>query len=183
MIRSIIAAFPKLNTTCLDEDRRPLFYLIDPGNEEPCLIIKENRSQEELENYVKVNNPGETLIHFIAVDKCLAKGMGRKSCEAVLLNTAKVVFLELKLNVITTKQKNADDTREFALYSQIGETIKLFQEELSKINESFHTVEVIAQVALPPTAPKSNATYNLIRSAFGEKYGYDYIDSNVVDFS
>ena len=182
MIQQIMTAFPKLQSACLDKDSRDVFYVDDPGGKLPCVIIKENLSAEEAESYVKVNNRQPTTIHFIAIDKCLTKDMERKSCEAVLLNDRKIVFLELKLGVTTPRQQNADDTREHALFAQIAPTIQLFHQELTKNNSSFSGIEVVAQVAMSKVSPRSLSTYKLIKSAFGERYGYDYIDSLEVEF-
>ena len=98
------------------------------------------------------------------------------------MDGAKIVFLELKLNATSIQQKSADDTREGGLF-QIAKTIEFFQNELSKKGQSLNDIEVIAQVAMSPVSPKSDATYKLIKSAFAEKYGYDFFDSREVLFT
>jgi hypothetical protein len=182
MIDRIIEAFPVLSDRCLESNATPCFYITDPGGDDPTEIIDAPLPIEEEVSYVKVFNESGHEIWHLSIDKCLTRDLQQKSCDAVLLNNAKIFFLELKLNVTTTILKNADDTREGALY-QIAMTIELFKNELAKNNKSLDDVDVVGQVAMPPISPRSDATYKLIKSAFAEKYGYDFIDSKEVLFT
>jgi hypothetical protein len=181
MIGNIVHAFPLLRDRCLESDNRNHFFINDPGGDSPVQIVRTIVSEEEEESLVKVINENEKQIYHISIDKCLVKKGEQKSCDSALLDDVKIVFLELKLNTTSTRQKSADDTREGGLF-QIAKTIELFQNELSKNAHSLESVEVIAQVATSPISPRSDATYKLIKSAFAEKYGYDFFDSREVVF-
>ena len=179
MIDEITGAFPMLRDHCREDDFKAIFYISDPGGGLPCTIVEDTDNDFFAEGCVTVLNPREHTVHLIAIDQCLTRDMAIKSCDCILVGYQSLVFLELKLNITTTRLKNADDTREGGLF-QIAQTFNLFEPVLSKISKKYPDVIIVAQIATPPVSPKSNATYNLIRSAFGEKYGYDYIDSHEV---
>jgi hypothetical protein len=120
-------------------------------------------------------------VYLIAIDKCLIQEEGVRTCDFALFDDRTFAFVELKLNVTTSRLKNADDTRESAL-NQLNRTLIRFNSDFIIKGFEFNYPNIYLIVAMPPETPRDKSSSKKIADFFLEKYGYEYEEARQIRF-
>lgn len=170
--------FP-LRQNCFDEEGRDLFYVKDPLDG-PCFIIRDDVSEKRSRKYFKVSNPSQKQINFIAIDKCLLTEGSQ--CDFILFDSNKLLLVEMKMEMVTEREENADDVREEAI-AQLKSTLDSLGECFVLKNVQFPLKSNIKMLVSTPTGvPKTRAGILYLRERCFESTGVYFDDANQFEF-
>lgn len=183
--KNLNAVFVNLSQV-LEIESRSEFFIADYKGQSHLILntdktnnsckIKINKIEQTIEDFEITKTffvSNAKIIAFIPVDgKFGLLGYGDSYCDCIIFDANDLCFIEFKLNATSLEIRAVRKNREKAI-SQLGNTIKLFDKKLSGNYSGLH---LEAYICTPDIYPRENASWEVLRVSFLEKYGIELFE-------
>jgi hypothetical protein len=173
MQQQIEAIFPQITIgNCLEATTKNEFEICDSEIEPKRCYIKTDTNEE---GQFVVNNPNETVIYLLKIDKCVLFDYDITHFDFAIFDNKTFCFVELSIS----NKRNRRGKREKAI-EQLASTIELFN--MSGISFGEHKLEAIICFKAEKIYPSRSASNNEAYVYFESEFNAELLEGNQKEF-